>query len=412
MFYKNINIIRFTVFLVGIFLGVLFLSLPSLSGAVTGNNTKLCLTCHQDFNAVLSSKIMHKPVAEGKCGACHNPHAASHENLLKDNVENLCFSCHKKTEQVVYKDNHQPFQQGDCLSCHDPHGSDFKNLLSGSGGNSCLNCHNTKDIMFGKKQHPEVAKSKCLTCHSAHGSSKAPLLKSEKIADVCLRCHTGEKTPKKKSHPGKNTNCLYCHSVHGSDKSSLQYDYLHQPYAKGECSVCHVSSDYKKVSKEASLCLKCHETVLETFNNASSHLVAGGEKGPCLSCHNAHGGNKKFLMNRFSGEACYSCHSDTKASLNESNYIHPRLSDCLQCHEGHSSPDRRFLKIEEGNTRLCDQCHSSQGTFTHPVGEEIIDPRTKQPVECYTCHNIMGAEEPFLLELDPKNVLCVQCHQM
>lgn len=393
---------------------VLFLSVFSQqSMAVSGNNTKLCLTCHGNFKEVLKSKKLHQPVAEGKCSVCHNPHASSHDNLLKDNIEDLCFSCHKKTEQAVYADNHQPFQQGECLSCHDPHGSDFKNLLSSSGGTSCLNCHQSKDIKFGKNQHPELEKSRCLSCHNAHGSQKAPLMKKKNMASLCLSCHVGSKAPKGKKHAVKNSNCTSCHSVHGSDKPSLQFNYQHQPYAKGQCSACHNSGDnYKNVSKEPSLCLKCHESVLDTFNDASSHLVAGGEKGPCLSCHNGHGGNERNLMNRFSGEVCYSCHSDTKDSLDKSNYIHPLINNCLQCHNGHSSPDRRFLKIDEGNTRLCDKCHSSQGTFTHPVGEDIIDPRTKQPVECYTCHNIMGSKEPFLLELDPKSVLCVQCHQM
>ncbi|MCK5237247.1 MAG: cytochrome C, partial [Deltaproteobacteria bacterium] len=57
-------------------------------------------------------------------------------------------------------------------------------------------------------------------------------------------------------------------------------------------------------------------------------------------------------------------------------------------------------------------CHPDQGAFTHPVGEGIIDPRSKFLVTCYTCHNPMGTNNEKLLYFDWEIDLCVQCHQL
>jgi predicted CXXCH cytochrome family protein len=64
----------------------------------------------------------------------------------------------------------------------------------------------------------------------------------------------------------------------------------------------------------------------------------------------------------------------------------------------------------DGNTS-CTSCHESQGTFTHPVGEGILDHRNRQIITCLTCHDPKGTDYENNLRLDQNKELCVQCHR-
>jgi predicted CXXCH cytochrome family protein len=47
----------------------------------------------------------------------------------------------------------------------------------------------------------------------------------------------------------------------------------------------------------------------------------------------------------------------------------------------------------------------------HPVGHKALDPRTKTPIDCITCHNPMEAQFPNIMRLDGSKELCNQCHK-
>jgi predicted CXXCH cytochrome family protein len=90
----------------------------------------LCVDCHKTetqkvMKQIENARVVHKPVAEGRCAGCHAPHASNYKNHLKEGPKDvpLCFSCHKKMEQQtkdsVYK--HGPIQEGMCTPCHEPH---------------------------------------------------------------------------------------------------------------------------------------------------------------------------------------------------------------------------------------------------------------------------------------------------
>jgi predicted CXXCH cytochrome family protein len=86
----------------------------------------VCLTCHEDVNAV-KSQGKHTIVA---CEACHGPTAAHTEDpitnkAIKPDIATLCVRCHeadsakpKNFPQVVSKEH-----AGDlsCGGCHNPH---------------------------------------------------------------------------------------------------------------------------------------------------------------------------------------------------------------------------------------------------------------------------------------------------
>jgi predicted CXXCH cytochrome family protein len=59
---------------------------------------------------------------------------------------------------------------------------------------------------------------------------------------------------------------------------------------------------------------------------------------------------------------------------------------------------------------VCTTCHKRHAKFSHPVGADAIDPRSKRDITCITCHDLMGSQYEFALRFDRKKELCIQCH--
>jgi predicted CXXCH cytochrome family protein len=65
------------------------MGIMALSGHAFAKAT--CFQCHKE--ADFSKKTVHRPVAEGQCGLCHNPHVARFEGLLQQSGADLCYKC-------------------------------------------------------------------------------------------------------------------------------------------------------------------------------------------------------------------------------------------------------------------------------------------------------------------------------
>ena len=187
---------------------------------------------------------------------------------------------------------------------------------------------------------------------------------------------------------------------------------LHSPFEKGDCKSCHVGKTKKIKDKSVELCLKCHEKTLDTFNKSKNHLVAGTGGNFCLNCHGPHGANKKSMLKERDYIVCYACHNDSKHIAKVSRYRHPGLKQCTDCHVAHSSTDRFMLKDGGAGTCSTAECHESQGAFTHPIGEGVIDHRTNKEMDCSTCHSVMGANFKPILRGDKDRGLCIECHEL
>lgn len=131
---------------------------------------ELCLTCHsvqvEDHQGqrltnmaelLRSKKYKHKPIIEGKCSACHQPHGESRRRLLRkeyaqefyttynSNAYELCFQCHDANAfKKPTTENETQFRNGivnlhythvvskkgrSCDACHDVHASDNPRLM-------------------------------------------------------------------------------------------------------------------------------------------------------------------------------------------------------------------------------------------------------------------------------------------
>ena len=86
----------------------------------------LCWSCHkrEDF----PGRVVHGPMAAGRCDTCHEPHESQYPSLLVLSMPELCTSCHEG-DTFSESEQHREKHWDDCLRCHDPHSSDRRYML-------------------------------------------------------------------------------------------------------------------------------------------------------------------------------------------------------------------------------------------------------------------------------------------
>ncbi|MBU0481020.1 MAG: NapC/NirT family cytochrome c [Proteobacteria bacterium] len=385
---KKMMVLPFSVLL------VMVAVVPAFAGVV-------CFKCHAE--KAFTGAVVHSPVAEGECTICHNPHVARFKGLLHREVAAMCYTCH---DPIVNEHDdsliHRPVRLGDCLACHNPHAAKGKGLLKEEQqGAGCFNCH--KDLTREYKvSHAPYAKGECSACHLPHQAEQIQLLKSEP-EKLCRSCHKGELPRGHQGFPGKPAACLTCHNPHGSSRAGMMREVFHAPFAEG-CGDCHEGGGKVGIDK----CLECHEEVRNQVKNTHSHLT--GKKGnSCINCHSPHAADNTKLFRNRQIQVCRTCHQDTFASYVDKLHSHPDTGTCGDCHEVHGSVNLAMLK-GNGN-QVCSRCHETQGQFTHPVGETVLDPRTGLAMTCVNCHYPHGTDFQFNLKLDGSKDLCIQCHR-
>lgn len=376
----------------------LILALPAgVSAAST-----VCFSCHKKEN--FTDTYVHQPLKKGECGSCHNPHVAHFKGLLDEKGAELCYKCHQDAQKKFAQDLvHQPVRRGECLSCHEPHASGSRGLLRHGLKSTCFSCHTTLQEKY-KYTHSPYTKGQCSSCHRPHQSEHALLLKFEGET-LCFSCHQGDALRKgHPNYPGRLRDCLSCHNPHGSSRKGIIRDVLHAPYAKG-CGDCHAKGK-KQVGTE--VCLGCHGEVAEKTFMSHTHL-SGKAVNKCVACHSPHAADEKTLLKGSQAQVCMGCHEDTRVRYEDTLYKHSGAETCTECHDVHGSNLLVMLK-GDGNG-ICTRCHETQGKFTHPIGEKVIDPRTGGMVSCVTCHTPMGSDYKYELKLSGAKDLCVQCHK-
>lgn len=363
---------------------------------------EVCFQCHD--RGAFTGEIVHEPVSQLKCGACHNPHVARYSGLLHKREDMLCYSCHEEQEQVYTSGHvHEPVAGGNCSACHTPHVSSSPGLVRENLSEQCFTCHE-KMVRDFPVPHAPFARGQCTKCHNPHQAGNLDLL-ADATDGLCAGCHQpGQIAEGHRNFPAAPADCLSCHNPHGSEREALVRNVLHPPYEKG-CDSCH-QGGATGISMEA--CLKCHEVVRGQMLATRSHLTLQ-EGNSCLGCHSPHAGDTQALLKSGDRQICTPCHEDTLAGYSASEFRHPDIRKCSNCHESHGSTHLAMLK-GNGN-EVCVECHKTQGKFSHPVGPEVLDTYTGQMITCITCHKPMGTDYQFHLVLDGNKELCVQCHR-
>jgi len=385
-----------------------------------GARGKLCVECHDEFEETLGKPVVHKPITEGDCVSCHNPHTSNYEMLLAAESGEMCLECHDDLAPQEAMSVHEVFVDGKCLSCHEPHAAANKKLLVRAGSELCFECHEEfrEKIEEDEFQHEPVTED-CLECHNPHASSDGTKLLKGGQPALCLECHKAGKPAFKQAHknyPVEKARCSACHDPHGSNTAGILFDNVHEPVIKKKCQECHegLGSSTPFALKETGfeLCEGCHyEEVADTFAKKRIHWPVVDEKG-CLNCHAPHASAQDSLLKEPMLDLCGTCHADTIARQERSQTEHPPVAEgeCMECHSPHSS-DNLFLANEASELLLCEMCHEWQTHSTHPIGEKFVDPRNQNvSVNCSSCHRTHGTEFEHFIYFETPNEMCVQCH--
>lgn len=272
----------------------------SLAAPAAGQAEPACVT--GDCHAILGkAKVVHQPVAEGDCAACHSatdrPHPGAGSMTLAGKGRALCLACHD--DPAAGLANVHPPVADDCTACHSPHQSAHSRLLLQPGGKLCLMCHD--GVLTGKKVHGPVFAGNCALCHLPHAGSSEALL-TRPGNDLCLSCHPDIarviQQAKSQHEPVANGRCWECHTPHASSEQPL----LRAAYPR-EFYVSYAEERY-------ALCFTCHDpnafnyertTEATAFRNRDGNLhyfhVNRQVKGRvCKSCHGVHGADQEKLL--------------------------------------------------------------------------------------------------------------------
>lgn len=109
-----------------------------------------CGGCHTDalpsrMALAANSPIVHEPLREEGCIACHDFHTVEQDRPLEVAVNTLCLDCHEDVQHDAHpvsgaqdRWNGGPLT---CVSCHAPHDSPYPAELRLPGDALCLKCH-------------------------------------------------------------------------------------------------------------------------------------------------------------------------------------------------------------------------------------------------------------------------------
>jgi hypothetical protein len=266
------------------------------------------------------------------------------------------------------------------------------------------------DLLGGVRSHAEI--TQCSACHAAYWSN-------QKMADLCLVCHTDLEQDPKNFHKTLLTEsqlreCYTCHTDHNGIDAPLtranltnfphnQFGFslnTHQKMADGSLFACTDCHDPKLSKMNLVVCEICHLQINATF--MQPHIDTFGQK--CLDCHDGldtYG--KKFNHNKVSFSLqgkhalvnCTGCHPNahTIADLKSTG------QKCADCHTKDDPHGSRF-------GMNCAQCHTpvdwKQATFDHKLANFQLLGKHAQvacikchinnvylgtPMDCYSCHS-------------------------
>lgn len=201
------------------------------SRATAQQITTRCLNCHarMDQHAGFASGAHGRnQVACTDCHNIHEPRQSVHLWAVKS--DQLCVRCHRDNLVAFNKPYRHRLHEGaiHCVDCHQPHGGLNPRQVRLANGNevACVKCHTDKRGPF-VYEHPPLRMEGCTACHEPHGSNNAKLLTRNRVAQLCLECHSMSTGTLASQPPSfhdlrspRYQNCTTCHlRIHGSNAS-------------------------------------------------------------------------------------------------------------------------------------------------------------------------------------------------
>jgi predicted CXXCH cytochrome family protein len=138
----------------------------------------------------------------------------------------------------------------------------------------------------------------------------------------------------------------------------------HDSQAGLECTICHsghgTANDSNLIYKQPVLCLNCHKSVAENWEDGVAHQPASRD---CTTCHVPHGSKIKGMLLMKVKKLCLECHVINKDFTDKHLSIKPSAGSCLGCHDPHGAIDKALLypvahaPFKEGK---CTPCHTGR----------------------------------------------------
>jgi len=152
--------------------------------------------------------------------------------------------------------------------------------------------------------HGPYAAKECGACHALPGtkSFRSSMVKGSRIKPSfgSIAASSG-----RLARPPEEL-CVYCHSEKSPEDPGNEGKFFHGPTASGECTECHNphQSRYRFMLREKpgrKLCLSCHGSDEDDeFAHEERGSSIARDDGNCLSCHDPHMSDRRFLVRTMS----------------------------------------------------------------------------------------------------------------
>jgi len=282
----------------------------------------------------------------------------------------------------------------------------------------CVACH--EDKTKGKSVHSAIATG-CLTCHQVRVAKDVTRVTLTAVtpAKLCLTCHSDKDVAQIKGHVHSPAvrDCLKCHDPHVSDFKN------------------QLLKATDGATKDANLCLTCHNTGLNVPAGGSRHAAL--DNG-CDTCHVTHktgpsaDAEFRYHLTKASPALCTECHDPKDAQLAKAHQNQPiEKADCLSCHDPHQSSSPKLMREfmhAPFEAKSCDTCHqpAKDGKVVlttasvkelcvqchDDVAKRIQSAKVQHPGaqgDCTDCHSPHAGKTPGFIRPDPVTA-CLGCH--
>lgn len=219
--------------------------------------------------------------------------------------------------------------------------------------------------------------------------------------------------PPAPAHGAVNCAAPACHA------SLTRSNFLHEPVAAGNCTVCHEviggrhpggGPAFGMRFPGRKLCEQCHTNP----GRGKARIHRPVAAGRCLSCHDPHGGDTRYLLVTEANALCRTCHPKVGATGRAHGPV--RAGRCDYCHVGHAADEPGLLSAP-GN-KVCFACHSG---ILDIVAAARSQHRPVADGRCWDCHETHSSEfrpllrgyypREFYAPYDARNfALCLGCH--
>ena len=201
-------------------------SSPEQEAVSTAQPADGCVSsgCHVRFTSI---RQQHFPGQARRCDACHTGSSPDHPGkpgpefvLGMEKLDDMCFSCHPALVREIVTSTliHTPVAEGKCDACHDAHGTDFPMLLRDavrvSEGGSPDGVHYLDITML------------CWQCHD-----RRILEEDEPSADVTRFRNSDWNLHFLHVSKRKKQGCKACHETHAGRQPALMRDTV--PFGTG-----------------------------------------------------------------------------------------------------------------------------------------------------------------------------------